>query len=593
MSKVIGIDLGTINSVVTVMEGGKPTVISNADGFRTTPSVVAYTKSATCIVGRIAKRQAAVNPENTFYSAKRFIGQLYDDVKEETRQVVYQVTRDSNNSAKMRCPILGQNLSPETISAQVLKKLAVDAGSYLGETPTQAVITVPAYFNDAQRQATKNAGKLAGLEVLRIINEPTAAAMAYGLDKASHETIMVFDLGGGTFDVSILEVGDGVFEVLATSGDTHLGGDDFNKKIIDYIATEFFRAEGINLWQNQQTMQRILEAAEQAKIDLSTLPEVEINIPFIAVTDLGSKNLEMILTRQKFEELCSDLLDRCRLPVENAFRDARLSRDNIDQVILVGGSTRIPAVQSLVQQLIGKKPNQSVNPDEAVALGAAIQAGTLEGSVKDVLLLDVMAMSLGVETLGEVMTPILPRNTNIPTTKSEVFSTAVDGQTNVEVHILQGEQEMAKDNHSLGTFRLDGIPPAPKGVPQIEISFDIDANGILNVKAREKESGKEMGITVSGVAINSINTLATESLMTNIRSLELNITEIPSEERARATECLDSLRQEAASPNLNLSAMKQNIQDLGEIAHGTANFVSGVAAVAEVVIGIISLFASE
>jgi len=593
MSKVIGIDLGTTNSVVAVMEGGKPIVISNADGFRTTPSVVAYTKAATCIVGRIAKRQAAVNPENTFYSAKRFIGQLYDDVKEETRQVVYQVTRDSNNSAKLRCPILRQNLSPETISAQVLKKLVVDAGSYLGETPTHAVITVPAYFNDSQRQATKNAGKLAGLEVLRIINEPTAAAMAYGFDKASNETIMVFDLGGGTFDVSILEVGDGVFEVLATSGDTHLGGDDFTKKIIDYIATEFFRAEGINLWQSQQTMQRILEAAEQAKIDLSTLPEVEINIPFIAVTDLGSKNLEMILTRQKFEELCSDLLDRCRLPVENALRDTDLSKDDIDQVILVGGSTRIPAVQSLVKQLIGKKPNQTVNPDEAVALGSAIQAGTLEGSVKDVLLLDVMAMSLGIETLGEVMTLILPRNTTIPTKKSDVFSTTVDGQTNVKVHILQGEQKMAKDNHSLGIFRLDGIPSAPKGVQKIDITFTIDANGILDVRAKEKESGKEMGMTVSGVGINSINTLATESLMTNIRSLELNITEIPSEERARATECLDSLKQEAANPNLNLSSMKQNVQDLGEIAHGTANFVSGVAAVAEAVISIISLFASE
>ncbi|MEG4035262.1 molecular chaperone DnaK [Microcoleus sp. S36b_A4] len=593
MSKVIGIDLGTTNSVVAVMEGGKPIVISNADGFRTTPSVVAYTKAATCIVGRIAKRQAAVNPENTFYSAKRFIGQLYDDVKEETRQVVYQVTRDSNNSAKLRCPILRQNLSPETISAQVLKKLVVDAGSYLGETPTQAVITVPAYFNDSQRQATKNAGKLAGLEVLRIINEPTAAAMAYGFDKASNETIMVFDLGGGTFDVSILEVGDGAFEVLATSGDTHLGGDDFTKKIIDYIAREFFRTEGINLWQSQQTMQRILEAAEQAKIDLSTLPEVEINIPFIAITDLGSKNLEMILTQQKFEELCSDLLDRCRLPVEDALRYARLSRDRIDQVILVGGSTRIPAVQNLVKQLIGKKPNQTVNPDEAVALGAAIQAGVLEGSVKDVLLLDVMAMSLGIETLGEVMTPILPRNTNIPTERCKVFSTTIDGQTNVKVHILQGEQKMAKDNHSLGIFRLDGIPSAPKGVQKIDITFTIDANGILDVRAKEKESGKEMGMTVSGVGINSINTLATESLMTNIRSLELNITEIPSEERARATECLDSLKQEAANPNLNLSSMKQNVQDLGEIAHGTANFVSGVAAVAEAVISIISLFASE
>jgi molecular chaperone DnaK len=593
MSKVIGIDLGTTNSVVAVMEGGKPIVISNADGFRTTPSVVAYTKAATCIVGRIAKRQAAVNPENTFYSTKRFIGQLYDDVKEEIRQVVYQVTRDSNNSPKLRCPILRQDLSPETISAQVLKKLVVDAGSYLGETPTQAVITVPAYFNDFQRQATKNAGKLAGLEVLRIINEPTAAAMAYGFDKASNETIMVFDLGGGTFDVSILGVDDGVFEVLATSGDTHLGGDDFTKKIVDYIAREFFRAEGINLWQSQQTMQRILEAAEQAKIDLSTLPEVEINIPFIAVTDLGSKNLEMILTQQKFEELCSDLLDRCRLPVEDALRYARLSRDTIDQVILVGGSTRIPAVQSLVKQLIGKKPNQSVNPDEAVALGSAIQAGTLEGSVKDILLLDVMAMSLGIETLGEVMTLILPRNTTIPTKKSHMFSTTTDGQTNVKVHILQGEQKMAKDNHSLGIFRLEGIPSAPKGVQKVEITFTIDANGILDVRAKEKESGKEMGMTVSGVGINSINTLATESLMTNIRSLELNITEIPSEERARATECLDSLKQEAANPSLNLSSMKQNVQDLGEIAHGTANFVSGVAAVAEAVIGIISLFASE
>jgi molecular chaperone DnaK len=481
------------------MEGGKPTVIANAEGFRTTPSVVAYAKNGDRLVGQIAKRQAVMNTENTFYSVKRFIGRRYDEVKTESTEVAYKVLNVGNN-VKVDCPQAGKQFSPEEISAQVLRKLADDAGKYLGEKVTQAVITVPAYFNDSQRQATKDAGKIAGLEVLRIINEPTAASLAYGLDRKSNETILVFDLGGGTFDVSILEVGDGVFEVLATSGDTHLGGDDFDKKIVDFLAGEFQKMEGIDLRKDKQALQRLTEAAEKAKIELSNVTQAEINLPFITATQDGPKHLEMSLTRAKFEELCADLIDRCRVPVEQALKDAKLDKSAIDEVVLVGGSTRIPAIKDVVKRTLDKEPNETVNPDEVVAVGAAIQGGVLAGEVKDILLLDVTPLSLGVETLGGVMTKLIPRNTTIPTKKSEVFSTAQDGQTNVEIKVLQGEREMANDNKSLGTFQLSGIPPAPRGVPQIEVIFDIDANGILNVTAKDKGTGKEQTITISGAS---------------------------------------------------------------------------------------------
>ncbi|MEB3273082.1 MAG: molecular chaperone DnaK [Prochlorothrix sp.] len=517
MGKVVGIDLGTTNSCVAVMEGGKPTVIANAEGFRTTPSVVAFDpKSKERRVGQIAKRQSVMNPENTFYSVKRFIGRRFDEVGMESTEVSYSVINVGNN-VRLDCTAEEKQFAPEEISAQVLRKLADDASKYLGQPVTQAVITVPAYFNDSQRQATKDAGKIAGLEVLRIINEPTAASLAYGLDKKSNETILVFDLGGGTFDVSVLEVGDGVFEVLATSGDTHLGGDDFDKKIVDHLAETFKANEGIDLRKDRQALQRLTEAAEKAKIELSSVTQAEINLPFITATQDGPKHLDLVLTRVQFEELCADLIDRCRIPVENALKDAKLTKSDVDEVVLVGGSTRIPAIKELVKKVLGKEANETVNPDEVVAIGAAIQAGVLAGEVKDILLLDVTPLSLGVETLGGVMTKLIPRNTTIPTKKSEVFSTAVDGQTNVEIHVLQGEREFSKDNKSLGTFRLDGIPPAPRGVPQIEVIFDIDANGILNVTAKDKGTGKEQSISITGAS-----TLSDDEVSRMVQDAEQN-----------------------------------------------------------------------
>ncbi|CAN4119655.1 unnamed protein product [Withania somnifera] len=498
--KVVGIDLGTTNSAVAVMEGGKPTIVTNAEGQRTTPSVVAYTKNGDRLVGQIAKRQSVVNPENTFFSVKRFIGRKMVEVDEESKQVSYRVMKDENGNVKLECPAIGKQFAPEEISAQVLRKLVDDASKFLNDKVAKAVITVPAYFNDSQRTATKDAGRIAGLDVLRIINEPTAASLAYGFEKKSNETILVFDLGGGTFDVSVLEVGDGVFEVLSTSGDTHLGGDDFDKRIVDWLADTFRKEEGIELLKDKQALQRLTEAAEKAKIELSTLTQTNISLPFITATADGPKHIDTTLTRAKFEELCSDLLDRLKRPVETALKDASLSFKDIDEVVLVGGSTRIPAVQDLVRQMTGKEPNVSVNPDEVVALGASVQAGVLAGDVSDIVLLDVTPLSLGLETLGGVMTKIIPRNTTLPTSKSEVFSTAADGQTSVEINVLQGEREFVKDNKSIGRFRLDGIPPAPRGVPQIEVKFDIDANGILSVMATDKGTGKKQDITITGAS---------------------------------------------------------------------------------------------
>jgi len=520
MGKVVGIDLGTTNSVVAVMEGGKPSVIQNAEGFRTTPSVVAYTKNGDRLVGQIAKRQAVINPDNTFYSVKRFIGRRSDEVSDDLKKVSYIIKNDSNGNIKLECPSLKKDFSSEEISAEVLRKLVDDASKHLGEQVKQAVITVPAYFNDSQRQATKDAGKIAGLEVLRIINEPTAASLAYGLDKKNNETILVFDLGGGTFDVSVLEVGDGVFEVLSTSGDTQLGGDDFDDKLVGWLMKEFQSEHNIDLSKDRQALQRLTEASEKAKVELSNLTQTDISLPFLTATETGPKHLDRSVTRNQFEELCSSLIDRARIPVENALKDAKLDKSKIDEVVLVGGSTRIPAVQDVVTKVLNKKPNQTVNPDEVVAVGAAVQAGVLAGEVKDILLLDVTPLSLGVETLGGVTTRIIPRNTTIPTKKSEVFSTAVDNQPNVEIHVLQGEREFAKDNKSLGTFRLDGILPAPRGVPQIEVTFDIDANGILSVNAKDKGTGKEQSITITGAS-----TLPSDEVERMVKESEQNASE--------------------------------------------------------------------
>lgn len=496
MGKAVGIDLGTTNSVVAVLEGGAPTVITNSEGGRTTPSVVAFTKTGERLVGQLARRQAVINPLTTVYSIKRFIGRHFNEVEKERTSITYKVKESPDGGCKVS--IQGKDYSPEEISAMVLRKLKENAEKYLGEKVTSAVITVPAYFNDAQRQATKNAGTIAGLDVLRIINEPTAAALAYGIDKKHNETVMVFDLGGGTFDVSILEVGDGVFEVKATAGDTQLGGDDFDHAVVDWVASEFQRLDGVDLKKDPQALQRLTEAAEKAKIELSSVSEATISLPFVTATNEGPKHLDMKLTRSKFEELTRHLIERCRKPVEQALADAGLTTGSVDEVVLVGGSTRIPAVQALVKSMTGgKEPNQSVNPDEVVAVGAAIQAGVLAGEVKDVVLLDVTPLSLGLETMGGVFTRLVERNTTIPTHKSEIFSTAEDNQPGVDVMVFQGERAMARDNKLLGNFKLDGIQPAPRGLPRIEVSFDIDANGILNVAAKDLNSGKEQKITIT------------------------------------------------------------------------------------------------
>jgi molecular chaperone DnaK len=556
MGKAVGIDLGTTNSVVAVMEGGKPTVIPNAEGGRTTPSVVAFTKSGERLVGQLARRQAVLNPENTVYSIKRFIGRRFSEVEAERKIVSYKVKEGPDGGCKVA--IQGKDYTPEEISAMILRKLKEDAEKYLGEKVTSAVITVPAYFNDSQRQSTKNAGTIAGLDVLRIINEPTAAALAYGLDKkGTNETILVFDLGGGTFDVSVLEVGDGVFEVKSTSGDTHLGGDDFDHKVVDWVADEFQKLEGIDLRKDRQALQRLTEASEKAKIELSSVTETNISLPFITADATGPKHLELKLTRARFNELTRELVERCRQPMEQALRDAKLTYNELDEIVLVGGSTRIPAVQELVKSLTGgKEPNQTVNPDEVVAVGAAVQAGVLGGEVKGVVLLDVTPLSLGIETMGGVMTKLVERNTTIPTRKSEVFSTAEDNQTAVDIYVFQGERPMARDNKLLGNFRLDGIPPAPRGVPKVEVTFDIDANGILNVTARDQTTGKEQKITI---------TASTNLTKDDIERLVKEAESHAAEDRRRKQEA--DVRNEADSL---CYAVERQVRELGDRKTGSA-----------------------
>ncbi|QSV54481.1 MAG: molecular chaperone DnaK [Dolichospermum sp. UKL201] len=496
MGKVVGIDLGTTNSVVAVMEGGKPVVIANAEGMRTTPSVVGFSKEGERVVGQMARRQTVLNPQNTFFAVKRFIGRKYGELNPDSKRVPYTIRKDEIGNIKVACPRLNKEFSPEEISAMVLKKLADDASRYLGEPVTGAVITVPAYFNDSQRQATRDAGRIAGLDVLRILNEPTAASLAYGLDRGYTETILVFDLGGGTFDVSLLDVGDGVFEVKSTSGDTQLGGNDFDRKVVDWLAEQFLEAEGVDLRRDRQALQRLMEAAEKAKIELSAVSVTDINLPFITATEDGPKHLETRLTRSQFEGLCVDLLSRLRTPVKRALKDAGVSPVDIEEVVLVGGSTRMPMVKQLVQDLIGIEPNENVNPDEVVAVGAAIQGSILAGELKDVLLLDVTPLSMGLETIGGVMKKLIPRNTTIPVRRSDIFSTSENNQNSVEINIVQGERDMATDNKSLGRFKLYGIPPAPRGIPQVQVSFDIDANGILQVTALDRTTGREQSITI-------------------------------------------------------------------------------------------------